>query len=109
MWFPWSPSKVPNNSSQANIEPSFLEELELQPAEEDVVHFRGAWGELSQLSSGGYTILGLSAFTVFSAGWAAHRRWDPVYSRYFKRIRRHYEVPDSFIKEKRYMKGIVTS
>ena len=111
MWLPWLPSNARNNESSAEIKrrrPSPLEELELDQAEEDLKHLGRAWGELCQLSLGTYTLLGLSAFAVFSVGWAAHRKWDSVYSRHFKRIKRHYDVPDSYIREKRYLKGIVT-
>jgi len=85
-----------------------MEEHEFQQAEDDVEHFRGVWGELSQLSFGVYPLLGLGASVIFFAGWTAHRRWDSVYYRYFKRITRDYSVPDSWILEKRYMKGVVT-
>ncbi|KAF9784412.1 SNase-domain-containing protein [Thelephora terrestris] len=109
MWLPWSSSRAPSNSPQANNERSFPEDLRFQQAEQDVVHLGRAWGELTQLSSAGYALLAFGASALLYTGWLAHRKWDPVYSRYFKRIRRHYEVPDSYIKEKRYMKGIVTS
>jgi len=67
-----------------------------------------AWGELSQLSFGTYPLLGLGASVIFLAGWTAHRRWDSLCSRHFKRITRHYDVPDPYIREKRYMKGVIT-
>ena len=105
MWLPWSSSK---DSSSTKIQRPSIRELKVQQAEEDVRHLGVAWGELSQLSFGTYPLLGLGASAIFLAGWTAHRRWDSVYSRYFKRITRHYSVPDSYIREKRYMKGVVT-
>jgi len=107
MWFPWSSSKE-SDSSPGRIGQQSIEERKLQQAEEDVGHLRGAWGELSQLSFGTYPVLGLGVSVIFFAGWTAHRRWDSVHSRYFKRIRRHYDVPDSWIREKRYLKGKIT-
>lgn len=83
--------------------PPSPEELEFNQAEEDV-----AWRELRQLSSRTYPLLGLSAFFLFSVGWVAHHQWDSIYSRHFKRIRRHYDVPDAYIRRKRYLKGVVT-
>ena len=108
MWLPWSSSK--DRSPSTKIEqPLPIEGLRSQRGEEDVRHLRSAWGELNQLSFGIYPLLGLGGTIVFFAGWTAHRRWDSVYSRYFKRITRHYNVPDSWIGEKRYMKGVVTA
>ena len=106
MWLPWSSPKDSNSSTK--IQQSSIGELKTQQAEEDVRHLGGAWGELSQLSFGTYPLLGLGASVIFLAGWTAHRRWDSLYSRHFKRITRHYDVPDSYIREKRYMKGVVT-
>jgi hypothetical protein len=106
MWLPWSSPK--ESKSPAKIEQPSVEDLRLQQAEEDARHFRGAWEELRQLSLGAYPFLGLGGFVVFFAGWTAHRRWDSVYFRYFKPITRHYSVPDSWIREKRFMKGVVT-
>lgn len=107
MWLPWSPSNTHSNSS-AEIKRPSPEELELDRAEEDIRHLSRAWGELGQLSFGSYTLLGLSALVIFSVGWAGHSKWDSIHSRHFKRIKRHYDVPDSYIREKRYLKGIVT-
>lgn len=106
MWLPWSFSK--DGDSSTKLEQPSIEELTIQQAEEDVRHLRGAWEELNQLSFRVYSVIGLGASIVFFAGWAAHRRWDPVYSRHFKRITRDYNVPDSWIREKRYMKGVIT-
>jgi len=106
MWLPWSPPK--DSNSPIKIEQLSIDELKFQQAEEDVKHLRGAWGELGQLSFGTYPLLGLGASVIFFAGWTAHRRWDSIYSRYFKRITRQYSVPDSWIREKRYMKGVIT-
>jgi len=105
MWLPWSSSKD-NNSSTKNQQSS-IGEPRLRQAEESVRHLEIAWGELSRLPFGTYPVMGLGASVIFLAGWTAHRRWDSLYSRYFKRITRHYSVPDSYIKEKRYMKGVV--
>lgn len=107
MWLPWLPSKDRNSSTK--IEQPSIEELRFQQADEDVRHFRGAWEELSQLSFSAYPLMGLGASIIFFAGWTAHRRWDSVYSRHFKRVTRQYSVPDSWIREKRYMKGVVTA
>lgn len=106
MWLPWSSSK--DSKSPNKVQQPPVGELKFQQAEEDVKHLRVAWGELSRLSFGTYPLLGLGASVIFLAGWTAHRRWDSLYSRHFKRIARHYDVPDSYIREKRYMKGVVT-
>lgn len=105
MWLPWSSSKDSNTSTK--IEQPSTEELGFQQVEEDARHFRDAWAELSQVSFRVYPIMGLGASIIFLAGWTAHRRWDSVYSRYFKPITRDYNVPDSWIREKRFMKGVV--
>lgn len=107
MWLPWPFSKEGNQSIR--IEQLSVEEPGYQQAEEDVRRIRDAWGKLSQLSLGVYPLLGLGVSTIFLAGWTAHRRWDTLHSRHFKRITRHYDVPDAWIQEKRYMKGIVTA
>lgn len=106
MWLPWASPKDKNPSTK--IEQPSIEGLRSQQGEEDIKHFRSAWGELNQLSFSVYPLLGLGGTIIFLAGWTAHRRWDSIYSRHFKRITRHYSVPDSWIREKRYMKGIVT-
>lgn len=103
MWLPWSP-KSDNSSTKIQQQPT--ENPEAGPAEEDVRHLTAAWEELCQLSPGTYPLLGLGVSAIFCAGWIAHRGWGSLYSRKFKRIRRHYEVPDSFIREKRFMKGV---
>jgi len=107
MRLPWSPSNVKNDSLVKIKQPS-PEDPKLDLVEEDVRHLSRAWGELRHLSFGAYPLLGLGAFVLFSVGWGAHRKWDSIYSRYFKRIRRHYDVPDPYIREKRFLKGIVT-
>ena len=106
MWLPWSSSKDSNTSTE--IQQPSTGEFKSQRAEEDVRHLGVAWGELSQLSFGTYPLLGLGASVIFLGGWTAHRRWDSLYSRHFKRITRHYDVPDAYIREKRYTKGVIT-
>ena len=103
MWLPWS-SKSNESSTKTQLQPTGKPGT--GPAEEDARRLRVVWGELSQLSSGTYPLLGLGVSAVFCVGWIAHRRWDSLYSRNFKRIGRHYEVPDSYIREKRFMKGV---
>jgi len=107
MWLPWSYSKD-SDPSLGRIEQRSTEGPGFQQAEDDVKHFKDAWGELSQLSFGAYPLLGLGVSVIFFAGWTAHRRWDSVHSRYFKRVTRQYNVPDSWIREKRHIKGVVT-
>ena len=107
MWLPWSPSNA-HGTSSAELKRPLSEERRLDQAEEDIRRMRMAWGELSQLSYGSYTLLGLGSFVIFSTGWATHRKWEYIHSRYFKRIKRHYDVPDSYIREKRYLKGVIT-
>jgi len=106
MWLPWSSSK--DNNPPTKIEGPSIGELKHQQVEEDVKRLRGAWEKSSQHPFGAYPLLGLGGSVIFLAGWMAHHGWDRVYSRYFKRIPRHYNVPDSWIREKRFMKGVVT-
>ena len=106
MWLPWPSSNVHSNSS-VKIKPPSPDQLKFDQAEEDVRHLKRAWGELAQLSLGTYSLLGLSAFAIFSVGWAAHTKWDSVHFRYFKRFKQQYDVPDLYIQKKRYLKGVV--
>ena len=103
MRLPWSSE---SNNSSTKIQQQSTGKPETRPAEEDIERLRAAWGELCQLSPGTYPLLGLGVSAIFWVGWIAHRRWDSLYSRKFKRIGRHYEVPDSYIRQKRLMKGV---